>query len=254
MGVLRLIDCNNYNKKQVILVDHNNYEQSINGLNEAEIIEVVDHHNIGNIGTNAPIYFTCRPVGCTGTIIYDRYKKENVSLPKDMAGLILSAIISDTLLLTSPITTDIDRTFANELADYLDINLETYGLEMLKAGSSIKGLSIDELLNQDFKSYSINNQTYGVAVITTMEFDEIAKNIDDYIAKLDELANSDYAAVFIFSIDIIKQGSFILYNKASESLIANMYNLKEIHQGMFLPGIISRKKQIIPALMKELEK
>ena len=254
LGILRITDAAAYTKKKVILVDHNNYEQSVDGLQEAEILEVFDHHNIGNIGTNNPIYFTCRPVGCTSTIIYDRFKKENVPVPSNMAGIMLSAIISDTLLLSSPTTTEIDVKSAKELAKIAGVNLKKYGMEMLKAASSIKGMSVSELINQDFKSYSINDKNYGIAVITTMDFDEINKNINDYIDKLNEMSNQNFEAVLIFIVDILKKGSYVLYNTKSEDLISSSFNLSNVHEGIFIKNLMSRKKQIIPAIMKELEK
>jgi len=254
LGVINLTDFSVYDKKNVILVDHNNYEQSVDGLEEAEILEVFDHHNIGNIGTNSPIYFTCRPVGCTGTIIYDRYLKEGVKIPKDMAGLMLSAIISDTLLFTSPTTTELDKTSAYALAKIAKVDVERYGMKMLKAASTIKGLSINELIMQDFKSYSIDDKIYGIAVITTMDFDEIEKHMDEYIERLNEMSKTSYEAVLIFIVDILKEGSYILYNTAAESLVTDAFDLPNIKEGVFVENLMSRKKQIIPAIMKELEK
>lgn len=254
VGVIRLIDASIYDKKKVILVDHNNYEQSVEGLVEAEILEILDHHNIGSIGTNSPISFICRPVGCTATIVYDQYKKERVKVHKEIAGLLLSAIISDTLLFTSPTTTEYDVKAASELASLAHVDMYEYGLEMLKSASSIKGLSVNELINQDFKSYSINDKTYGIAVITTMDFDEIAVNIDSYINRLNEMSDLTFEAVFIFIVDILKQGSYILYNTKSEDLIASAFDINNIKEGIFIKGLMSRKKQILPALMQELQK
>ena len=254
LGVVKITQIRDYTKKKVILVDHNNYEQSVEGLDEAEILEVFDHHNIGNIGTNMPIYFTCRPVGCTATIIYDRYIKEGVGISKDIAGLLMSAIISDTLLLTSPTTTAYDIEACKNLSKIAELDYKKYGMEMLKAASSIKGLSVSELINQDFKSYSIDGKPYGIAVITTMDYEEIHKNIDEYINKLDEMSKSSYKAVLIFIVDILKNGSYVLYNTNSKDLIQSAFNLKTVKEGLFMKGIMSRKKQILPALMKELEK
>ena len=253
VGTLRAKDTIDYEKKRCILVDHNNYEQSVDGLNEAEILAVYDHHNIGNIGTTSPIYFTCQPVGCTGTIIYDCFLSEGINIPKNMAGLLLSAIISDTLLFTSPTVTETDKKYARKLAKIAGVNLKEYGMEMLKAASSIKGLSVTELINQDFKSYLINDQKYGIAVITTMDYEEIAKEIDQYISKLNEMSNENYKAVFIFIVDILKQGSYILYNNDAEELIANSFNIANVKEGVFVKDLMSRKKQIIPAIMKQLE-
>lgn len=253
VGVLRLVDVNSYTKKNVILVDHNNYEQSIDGLNEAEIVEIIDHHNIGSIGTTSPISFISRPVGCTATIIYEQYRRERVDIPKHIAGLLVSAIISDTLLFTSPTTTELDRLVATELAKKAEIDINEYGKLMLKEASSIKGLSVNELINQDFKSYTINDKPYGIAVITTMDFDEINKNIDEYIKVLDEMSVEEYKGVMLFITDIFKGGSYVIYNTNSEELIKEAFDLENVYEGIFIDELISRKKQILPALMQELE-
>ncbi len=253
LGVLKLIDSSSFERKKVILVDHNNYEQSVEGLEEAEIIEVFDHHNIGNIGTNTPIYFTCRPVGCTATIIFDCFEKEKINCPKAIAGILLSAVISDTLLFTSPTTTQTDIDLANKMAKIANVDINKYGIEFLKAASSVKNLSVTELINQDFKSYMINNKQYGICQITTMDFDEIAGSIPEIVNKLNEMSQTLYEGVLIFITDIIKQGSYVLYNDNSQSLVESAFELKDIHEGLFVPGLISRKKQMLPAIMKLLD-
>ena len=254
IGLLRVTDVANYEKKKVILVDHNNYEQSVDGLAEADILEVFDHHNIGNIGTNNPIYFTGRPVGCTCTIIYDKYKEEKVKVSKEMAGIMLSAIISDTLLFTSPTTTAKDKEYAEELAKIAKVDIESYGTEMFKAAGSIEGLTPSELINGDFKAYNINDKNYGVACITTLEFDKINSQMSEYVAILDEMCQKDYAAVLVFVTNIVKQGSYVIYNSASEDLVSSAFDLKNVKEGTFIKGVVSRKKQMIPPIMKELEK
>ncbi len=253
LGVLKLIDSANYTKKKVILVDHNNYEQSVEGLEEAEIVEVFDHHNIGNIGTTTPIYFTCRPVGCTATIIFDRFEKEKINCPREIAGLLLSAVISDTLLFKSPTTTQIDIDLAKKMAKIAQVDLNKYGFEFLKASSSVKGLSVAELISQDFKSYMINNKQYGICQITTMDFDEITDNIPKIVAKLNEMSETLYEGVLIFITDIIKQGSYVLYNDESKNLVETAFELQDIYEGLFIPDLISRKKQMLPAIMKILD-
>ncbi len=253
LGVIKVTHMTEYEKKKVILVDHNNYSQSVDGLEEADILEIIDHHNLGDIGTSAPITFLCKPVGCTATIIYEQFKKEKIKIPHDIAGLLLSAVISDTLLFTSPTTTKDDITATNELAKIAKVDINEYGIKMLKAASSIKGLTISELIHQDFKTYTINNKNYGIAVITTMDFDEIEKDMDKYIAKLDEMSQNNFKAVLIFITDILKKGSYVIYNENSKNLVKNAFNLKDINEGQFLPGLISRKKQILPAIMKVVD-
>lgn len=161
----------------------------------------------------------------------------------------LSAILSDTLLLTSPTTTEDDRFAAVKLANIAKVDIDTYGLEMLKAASSIAGKSVAELINMDLKTYSVGNKTLGISQIMTMDFDTIKENIDEFINKLNEMVNTNYSIVVIFITDIIKNGSYVLYNTKSADIIADSFGIKDIHQGVFLPKMVSRKKQILPAIL-----
>ena len=253
LGLIKLTGPNIYEKQKVILVDHNNFAQSVDGLDEADILEIIDHHNIGDIGTSLPINFRSRPVGCTATMIYDMYKEQKVSIPKNMAGLMLSAILSDTLLLTSPTTTEDDKFVAVKLASIAKVDIDTYGYEMLKASSSIEGKSVEELIKTDFKSYVVGDKLLGISQIMTMDIETVEKNIDEFIAKLNEMVTLNYSIVTIFITDVIKNGSYVLYNDAAAGIIQDSFGLKHIHQCMFLPKIVSRKKQIQPNLISVLE-
>lgn len=253
LGLIRLTGPNDYEKQKVILVDHNNLAQSVDGIEEADILEIIDHHNLGAIGTSVPINFRSKPVGCTSTMLYDLFVEEKVSIPKNIAGLMLSAILSDTLLLTSPTTTEDDRFAAVKLANIAKVDIDTYGLEMLKAASSIAGKSVAELINMDLKTYSVDNKTLGISQIMTMDFDTIKENIDEYINKLNEMVNTNYSIVVIFITDIIKNGSYVLYNTKSADIIADSFGIKNIHQGVFLPKMVSRKKQILPAILNTVD-
>lgn len=253
LGLIRLTGPNDYEKQKVILVDHNNFAQSVDGLDEANILEIIDHHNLGAIGTSLPINFRSKPVGCTSTMIYDMYKEERVAIPKNMAGLMLSAILSDTLLLTSPTTTEDDRFAAVKLASIAKVDIDTYGIEMLKAASSIEGKSPEELIKTDFKSYVVGDKLLGISQIMTMDIDTIQNHMDEYIAKLNEMVELNYSIVTIFITDIIKNGSYVLYNEKAADIIKDAFGLKSIHQCMFLPKIVSRKKQIQPNIISVLE-
>lgn len=253
LGLIRLTGPNDYEKQKVILVDHNNLAQSVDGIEEADILEIIDHHNLGAIGTSVPINFRSKPVGCTSTMLYDLFVEEKVSIPKNIAGLMLSAILSDTLLLTSPTTTEDDRFAAVKLANIAKVDIDTYGLEMLKAASSIAGKSVAELINMDLKTYSVGNKTLGISQIMTMDFDTIKENIDEFINKLNEMVNTNYSIVVIFITDIIKNGSYVLYNTKSADIIADSFGIKNIHQGAFLPKMVSRKKQILPAILNTVD-
>ena len=253
LGLIRLTGPNDCEKQKVILVDHNNLAQSVDGIEEADILEIIDHHNLGAIGTSVPINFRSKPVGCTSTMLYDLFVEEKVSIPKNIAGLMLSAILSDTLLLTSPTTTEDDRFAAVKLANIAKVDIDTYGLEMLKAASSIAGKSVAELINMDLKTYSVGNKTLGISQIMTMDFDTIKENIDEFINKLNEMVNTNYSIVVIFITDIIKNGSYVLYNTKSADIIADSFGIKNIHQGVFLPKMVSRKKQILPAILNTVD-
>lgn len=253
LGLISLNHVNEYDIQNVILVDHNNYEQSVVGIEEAKIIEIIDHHNLGTIGTKVPINFRCMIVGCTATIIYKMYQESKVKIPKNIAGLLLSAILSDTLLFTSPSTTELDKQVAIKLSKIARININDYGYKMLKAASTISGLTVNELIYQDYKSYTVGNIHIGLSQLLTMDFDEINKNINSYIDKLNEINDINKGVNALFITDIIRKGSYVIYSNKSEDIIRDSFNLKEIYQGCFIPNVISRKKQILPAIIDIIE-
>ncbi len=253
LGLIRLTGPNEYEKQKVILVDHNNLAQSVDGIEEADILEIIDHHNLGAIGTTVPINFRSKPVGCTATMIYDMFIEEKVPIPKNIAGIMLSAILSDTLLLTSPTTTEDDRFVAVKLANIAKVDIDNYGTEMLKAASSIAGKSVEELIKMDFKSFVVGSKNLGIGQIMTMDFDTVKEKIDEFVNKLNEMANTNYSNVVIFVTDIIKNGSYVIYDEKSESIIADSFGIKNIHQGVFLPKLVSRKKQILPSILNTID-
>lgn len=249
VGMLRLIDQNNYEKYNVILVDHNQPAQSVDGLEEADIMEIIDHHNLGNLGTQIPIQFRSMPVGCTCTLIYQIYKENNIEIPENIAGLMLSAILSDTLLLKSPTTTDMDVEVARKLAAIANLDIQEYGMAMLKAGSSIAGMSISEIVEQDFKTFKLGETSIGIGQVMTLDFEEIAKDMPKYIAHLDEMCvKNNYKLAVLFVTDAVKNGSYLLYSTGSEAVVAEAYKIKEAAEGTYLPDMVSRKKQMYPAL------
>lgn len=255
LGIFRLSIADNNTPKKVILVDHNEREQSVVGLDEAEIVEIVDHHKIGNIGTAMPINFRNMTVGCTETILYLMFKESNVKIPKHIAGLMMSGIISDTLLLTSPTTTDLDKIALEELAKIAGVNYNDYGMEMFKAGSSLEGKSISEIIHGDFKNFTVDNQKIGVGQVSTMSTDEIMSKKDDIIAELNDMAkNEDYKAVALFVTDILNNGSYILFNENSKDIFAGSFGVPDIEEARFFEGMVSRKKQIVPKIMNYLDK
>lgn len=254
-GLLTLTDTNDVDKKQVILVDHNNYSQSVDGLEEAEILEVIDHHNIGDINTKRPINFRNAGVGSVNTIIYDLYKENNIKIPKNIAGLMASAIISDTLLLTSPTTTIRDIDALIELSKIAKIKYKKYGTELLKQGMSIKGLTNYAMLHKDFKTYKINDSVIGIGQLLTSDYDLIQKKMSSIVKYLDEVSETEnMRVVALFITDIFENQSYCIYNTASKEIIKNSFDLKEVYEGVALKNILSRKMQIAPYIMDTIEK
>ena len=254
VGILRLSDVDYNNRQKVILVDHNNYEQSAIGLDEAEILEIVDHHNIGSIGTNMPINFRNMPVGSTNTILYILYRENNVKIPKDIAGLMLSGILSDTLILSSPTTTDLDKEAVDALSKIAGVDYKEYGLDMLKAGSSLKGKTREEVLYTDYKNYPVGDKKIGLGQLSTTNPDEILEVIDEYVELVNEVADAnDYYLVCLFVTDIINKGSYVIYSRRAEDILRRVYKNEELTQGTFLEGVVSRKKQILPGIMLDME-
>lgn len=255
LGILRLADINNKKRKKVILVDHNEPIQSVDGLDEADIIEIVDHHKIGTIGTSTPINFRTMIVGSSNTIIYMLYKENHIEIPAHIAGLMLSGIISDTLLFKSPTTIDSDIATVKELARIANVNYETYGMEMLKAGASLKGKTKEEVLYMDFKNFTIDNDKIGVAQIFITNIEEIMNEKEEYVKLINSVAeHNDYKVVALFATDIITNGSYLFFNDKASDILDNAFDIPKIEQGHYLADVVSRKKQIIPNIISVLEK
>lgn len=254
-GLLRKSEIDKINKRKVILVDHNELEQSAIGLEEAEIVEIVDHHRIGRISTNQPINFRNMTVGSTNTIIYFLYQENNIKISKETAGLMLSGIISDTLLLKSPTTTQTDKKVANILTKICKVKLEKYAMEMFKAGTSLEEYSEEEIISADYKTFEVSSLKVTISQVFTMDCNRILNSIDKYLKVIEKEKEEIKSNYFIFVVtDIIKNGSYILYDKNSEAIIGKVFNTKNIKQGFFMDGIVSRKKQIVPNIINALEK
>lgn len=254
IGNIEPTDTSKQNRKQVMLTDHNEYDQSVDGLQEAEILEIVDHHNIGSIGTMAPINFRSMPVGSSNTVLYKMYKEHNIKVPKENAGLMLSGIISDTLLLVSPTTTELDKQTAQELAEIAGVDLNKYGLEMLKAGTSLKGKTEEDILFGDFKMYEVNNKKICVTQVSTFDINDFNNSIEKYKDLLNKNAENNNYDVFAFFItDILKNGSYVYYNDSAQEIMEKAFDIKDMEQGIYLDGCVSRKKQVIPKLMRILD-
>lgn len=255
LGLIKLADLNDKKPKKVILVDHNEYSQSVDGIEEAEILEVVDHHKIGDVGTSIPINFRNMPVGSTNTIIYMMYKENNINIPKNIAGLMASGIISDTLLLKSPTATSKDKEALENLSELAEIDYKKYGIELFKAGSSLKGKTLEEILYTDFKNFEINNKKVGVGQVFTMDITEFLEKQDEYVKLVNKVATqNDYYIVSLFVTDLNTNGSYIFYNDAAKDILESSFDIENIQQATYLPDYVSRKKQIIPNIMHVMER
>jgi len=251
LGLIRITDINEINKKQVILVDHNELSQSVEGLDEAEVLEIIDHHKIGALTTNMPINFRNMTVGSTNTIIYSLYNESNVTIPKNIAGLMLSGIISDTLKFTSPTTTEYDKYVANRLSDISGINIEEYSKKMFKAGTNLKGKTIEEIIDGDIKIFEEKNKRIAISQLITLNSEEILTKKEQYINKINEIKNNrGYDLLILCVTDIIKDGSYIFFDEQNYELVKNAFNDDSVYEGYFIDKCLSRKKQLVPLIMK----
>ncbi len=255
LGLIRITDINKKNNKKVILVDHQEFEQSVQGIEEAEIVEIVDHHKISNISTKLPINFRNMAVGSSNTIIHELYKENGVKIPNDMAGLMLSGILSDTLILQSPTTTDKDREVVEELAKQLKINYKEYAINMFKAGTSLKGKTKEEIITTDLKTFTSNDTKFAVAQIFTLDVDSINDDIDNYISELERI-NENLGCEFTMMCitDVIKNGSYVLYTEKCKDILEEGFKISPFNQMTYIDGLASRKKQMVPVILSELEK
>ena len=254
LGLLRITDLSEKNPKKVILVDHNEKLQSVEGIEEAQILEIIDHHNLGSITTNTPINFRNMAVGSTCTIIYTLFQERKIEIPKQIAGALLSGILSDTLILRSPTATTKDIIAVQELANIAEVNYRDYGMSMLKAGTSLDGMSKEDVLYNDFKLYTVEDKTFAIGQFYTMNFEEIEREIDEYIDVLNKVSEANnYILVALFVTDIVKNGSYVIYNTKGHEILALAYEKENFIQGQFIKDCVSRKKHVVPLIMDILE-
>jgi len=242
-------------KKRVILVDHNEKSQAVDGLEGAEILEIIDHHRLGSLETISPVFFRNQPVGCTATIIYQMYLENKVSIEKYTAGLLCSAIITDTLMFRSPTCTAADRKAAEDLAEISGIDIKEFAEELFQAGSNLKNKTPEEMIYQDFKTFSINGVSFGTGQSTftnRAELDEAKTKLTAYFQK--EYRKRDLDMVFMMLTNILEESTELLYwgDKAKE-IAETAMKVTAIDHSLQLKGVVSRKKQLIPALMAILQ-
>lgn len=241
-------------RKKVILVDHNEYGQSVDGLREAQIVEIVDHHKLGDISTNTPITFTNIPVGSTATIIYNLYLQAGITPDREVAGLLISGILSDTLYFKSPTTTATDKMAVEALNVILGLDLDTYVMEMFKAGTSLEGQTGVEIFFKDFKDFESDDRKIGVSQVFTLNLDSVLTRQHEIMEVLNSTHDNNHYTVTLFLVtDILKNGSYIYFRSEISNLMNSVFE-KEVEQGSFIDNVVSRKKQIIPRIFEELAK
>lgn len=254
VGMISRRNLMNMQKKQIILVDHNEKSQAVDGVGEAEILEIIDHHRLGSLETMSPVYFRNQPLGCTSTIIYQMYMEKGVEIPKQIAGLLLSAIISDTLMFRSPTCTALDKTVAENLAAIAEVSIEEHAKNMFRAGSDFKNKTTEEIFYQDFKVFHTDDCEFGVAQISAMsreELDRLGEQLRPFMTQV--LGEKKLDMVYVMLTDILEESSKIIFagNDAGK-MLARAFKKQEDVQGILLDGIVSRKKQMIPTLMNTL--
>lgn len=237
--------------QQVILVDHNESKQCVDGIKDAEVIELVDHHRIGDFETASPIFILFCPVGCVNTIIYNLYKLNNVKPSRAMAGMMLSAIISDTVLFLSPTTTDKDREAVKELAELAGVNYEEYGMEMLKAGADISDYPAEKLAGNDTKEFESAGKVFTVGQISVMDVEPINAKKADIMAALEKnRAAHNYVASYLMVTNILTEDTYLWFTDGAKDVAEKAFNKTAEDNCVYLPKVMSRKKQVSPQLIK----
>lgn len=248
----RLLNCR---KKQVILVDHNEESQAVDGIEQADVLEIIDHHRLNSIQTIGPVVFRNQPVGCTATIIYQMYQEYNKPVNPVIAGLLCSAIISDTLLFRSPTCTLLDEDAAKELAEIAGINMEELAQAMFKAGSNLQGKSAEEICFLDFKQFTVNDTVFGVGQVNSMSAKELTEIKTQIESELDKIRqNHRLDMIFFMLTNIMTESSELLCvgPEAREKAIS-AFDLNEKSDTLYLKGVVSRKKQLVPAIVEALQ-
>lgn len=242
-------------KKQVILVDHNEKSQAAEGVENTEILEIIDHHRLGTMETMSPVFFRNQPLGCTATIIYQMYQENQVEIPEKIAGLLCSAILSDTLMFRSPTCTPADKAAAENLAQIAGIDVESYANEMFLAASDLCHKSEEEIFFQDFKKFSSEDVTFGISQITSLNAEElkmIGNRIKPSLPQF--LQSQDVDMVFFMLTDIVKESTTLLYaGEDADALLEVLYGHVGADGSIELAGVVSRKKQLVPALIQAVQ-
>lgn len=255
IGMISRRNLLNTQKKKIILVDHNEKGQAVDGIGGAEILEIIDHHRLGSLETMSPVFFRNQPLGCTSTIIFQMYREKGVEIPEKIAGLLCAAIISDTLMFRSPTCTEIDRAAAEELAIIAGIDIEILAKNMFQAGSDFNHKTPEEIFYQDFKTFTVGEYEFGVAQLSAMsreELETVREKLKDYIVTV--LNEKKLDMIFVMLTDIIEESTFLISaGENAEQMIQQAFTAKREENGYLLKGVVSRKKQLIPSLMAAMQ-
>ena len=238
-------------KTKLILVDHNESKQCVDGAKDAEVLELIDHHRLGDFETENPIFILIRPVGCVNTVIYGLYKANGVKPSKEVAGMMLSAIISDTVLFRSPTTTDEDKAAVKELAEIAGVDYEAYGMEMLKAGADISDYPAEKLAHNDTKEFEAGGKVFSCGQISVMDLQPIEAKRADIMKVLEETkAEKQYEASYLMVTNILTEDTYLWFTSGAEAAAEEAFGKKAEDRCVYLPKVMSRKKQVAPFLLK----
>ncbi|HBD87538.1 MAG TPA: putative manganese-dependent inorganic diphosphatase [Tyzzerella sp.] len=251
-GMLSRRSLLNMDNKKIILVDHNEKGQAVDGIDEAEVLEIIDHHRLGSMETALPVFFRNQPVGCTGTIIYELYQENNVEVDKKIAGLLCSAIISDTLMFRSPTCTPKDKKAAEELAKIAGVEIQEHAEKMFRAGSSLADKTPEEIFYQDFKKFSGNDKNFGAGQISSMDKTEL-EQLRPKIAAYMEGAVKEGEMLFFLLTNILTESSDLVFaGEGAKELVETAFGEPE-ENWVHVPGLVSRKKQFVPSVLHVLQ-
>lgn len=251
----RLVETVANEVKDVILVDHNERQQSVSDLDQVRVLEVIDHHRIANFETSHPLYYRAEPVGCTATILNKMYKENKISITREIAGLMLSAIISDTLLFKSPTCTEQDVEAARELAHTAEVNGESYGLAMLKAGADLSQKTIADLISLDAKEFQMGSYKVEIAQVNAVDVNDVLSRQGELEAALNQIIADKGLDLFVFVVtDILNNDSVAIALGRVTNAVEQAYDIKLENNSAMLKGVVSRKLQIVPVLTDILNK
>lgn len=240
------------NDANVIMVDNNEFAQSVKGIENANIKMIVDHHRV-NVETINPLYYIAEPVGCTNTIIYKLYKQNDVEIKPEMAGLMLSAIVSDTLLFKSPTCTEEDKKIAQKLADIAGVDLYEYGQELLKAGTDMSDLTADEVINVDCKPFEQNGVNFKIAQVNTADLNDIFSRQEELEAAINKDIKDNNLGLYAFvATDIVNADSKVIVMGDNANVVEKAFDVELDNNTAFLEGVVSRKKQVLPKILDNL--